>query len=140
MARTLHAYLQSGQMPDLPTLQTSIKQQGFKLVLDEAYVPYETSGYLPCTLEGEDAGVYLTFERDPTLPEAAMALSAEQGARRALMRLKWSGDAREEMTAMVIAAVLAIGFDALVIEPEKGEQQAGDKLLKKARQLQAENF
>jgi hypothetical protein len=140
MARTLHAYLEPGQMPDLPTLQAAIKQQGFKLVLDEAYAPCESSGYLPCTLEGEDAGVYMTFERDAALPEAAAALSAEQGARRALMRLKWSGDVREEMTAMVIAAVLVLGFDALVVEPDKGERQAGDKLLKKARQLQAENF
>jgi hypothetical protein len=140
MARTLHAYLAADRMPDCPTLQAAIRAQGFKLVLDDAYAPFAHQGYLPCTLEGEDAGVYLTWEREAALPDVASALRAEQGARTDLMRLKWGGDAREEMSAMVIAAVLVLAFDALVLEPDQGVPQAGDALLKRARRLQAENF
>jgi hypothetical protein len=140
VARTLHAYLNAERMPALADLQAAIKRLGFKLTLDEAYAPFETNGYLPCTVEGEDAGVDMRFDRDASLPDTAQALAAEQGSRRAVMRLRWSGDAREHLSALIIAVALAQDFDALLIDPDKGTQAVPATLLKQARSLQEESF
>jgi len=140
VARTLHAYLIDEHMPARADLQAAIKRLGFKLTLDEAYEPCETQGYLPCTVEGEDAGVDMRFERDVDLPDAAHALAAERGCKYALMRLRWSGDAREHLSALIIAVALAQAFDALLIDPDKGTQAVPATLLKQARSLQEESF
>jgi hypothetical protein len=140
MARILHAYLDPARMPAREELQTALQALRFRFVLDGAWVPYETQDYLPCTLEGEDAGVYVRFEREAALPEAAAALADAQGARRAVVQLRWGGDVREQMSAMLIAAALAEGFDALVIDPERGTRKTASALRAQARELHEENF
>jgi phosphatidylserine/phosphatidylglycerophosphate/cardiolipin synthase-like enzyme len=140
MPRLLNAYLDPAQVPSRVDLQAAIRRLGFKLVVEDAYVPHEASGYVPCTLEGEDAGVYLRFERDASLPDNAAALAGQQGPRRELLQLRWGGDAREHLTACVWAVALAQDFDALLIDPDSGAQADTAALLKKARQLRDENF
>jgi hypothetical protein len=140
VARTLHAYLFSERMPVRAQLQSAVTRLGFKLTLDDAYAPFETQGYLPCTVEGEDAGVDMRFERNANVPGTAQSLAVEQGDRRAVMRLRWSGDAREHLSALVIASALALDFDALLLDPEDGSQVMAATLLKQARSLQEESF
>ncbi|MGJ4952001.1 hypothetical protein [Bradyrhizobium sp. HKCCYLS20291] len=61
MARVLTAYLKRTEVPTRTALQQAIAGLPFPLTLDDGYVPLETSGYLPCTLDGEDAGFDLRF-------------------------------------------------------------------------------
>lgn len=61
MARARTAYLNRADVPDRAALQAALDAFKLKLVLDDGYVPLETSGYLPCTLHGEDAGFTLRF-------------------------------------------------------------------------------
>ena len=130
MARTLHVYLEPSCVPARGDLQAAIKRLGFSLTLDDGYEPYESHGYLPCTLEGEDAGVDLRFERDV----------AGQGARSVLLKLRWSGDVREHLSALILAAALADGFDGLALDPESGQEESRPALLKRAKSLHSENF
>lgn len=127
-------------MPARADLQSAIKRLGFDLTLDAAYAPFESSGYLPCTLEGEDAGVDLRFEREAPLPDAAAALADQRGLRTVLIKLKWGGDVREQLSALIVAGALADGFDAWVMEPDQGQVAEGAALLKTARKLHGENF
>lgn len=140
MARTFHVYVDPAVLPDRAALQAAIKGLGFRLTLDEAYAPFEVAGYLPCTLEGEDAGVDMRFERDAGLPDSVAAQQLEQAARRAVMRLRWGGDPREQLSALIVAGALAQDFDALVIDPDKGTLLGAAALLRQARELVDEQF
>jgi hypothetical protein len=137
LARTLHAYLPVARMPARAALQAAIRQLKFKLSLDEAYAPFEVQGYLPCTLEGEDAGMDMRFERDVAWPAGA-AVEAPEGPARMLLR--WGGDVREHLSALIIAAALADGFGATVVDPDSGRLLSAASLRQQAQALVDENF
>ncbi len=138
--RVLLAFLPESGVPDRAALQAAIKPLGFDFVVDPAWVPFAAPDYLPCTLEGEDAGVYVRFERDAPLPPPAAALEAQRGARRALVQLRWSGDPREQLAAVLLAAALTESFDAMVLEPEQGRLRSIVELLAQARALRESAF
>ncbi|CCD99140.1 hypothetical protein [Bradyrhizobium sp. STM 3809] len=102
MARLLTAYLKRSDVPSRAALQQAIDRLPFALTLDEGYVPLQTSGYLPCTLDGEDAGFDLRFA------------DARADARDLVMTFKWGGDPREEAAALAVCAALAETFGAIV--------------------------
>ena len=122
MARTYTAYLNREQTPTLEALQAAIHALKFKLDVDEAYVPLQFSGYLPCTLDGEDAGVTIRFNPD----------TATEG-RDTAITLQWSGDPREQVSATMLAAVLAHAFGASVDAPD-GQGISAGRLVADARQ------
>ena len=113
MARSYTAFLNQDQIPDLDALQSAIRSLGFKLAVDEAYAPLQCSGYLPCTLDGEDAGVTIRFNE-----------SREIAGKNTAITLQWSGDPREQVSATIIAAALAHGFAATVHDQHQQEASA----------------
>lgn len=121
MARSYTAFLNRDHIPDLSALQSAIDALGFKLVVDEIYVPLQNSDYLPCTLDGEDAGLTLKFAKSDTVSGKDTALT-----------LQWSGDPREQVSVVMLAATFAHGFAATVLDQH---QQAipADALLAAAR-------
>jgi len=121
MARSYTAYLNSDQIPALEALQAAIKSLGFKLMLDDAYTPMKFSGYLPCTLDGEDAGVTIKFDD-----------SQEIAGRDTAITLQWSGDPREQVSATMIAATMAHVFAATVSDQNQQETSA-EALVAEAR-------
>lgn len=62
MAVSYAILIRRADLPTRPALQEALAGLRFRLTLDEAYAPLESTGYLPCTLNGEDAGVDLRFE------------------------------------------------------------------------------
>ncbi|MGJ4942229.1 hypothetical protein ACQR1W_16755 [Bradyrhizobium sp. HKCCYLS1011] len=131
MARALTAFLKRADVPARKALQQAIARLPFALTLDEGYVPFETSGYLPCTLDGEDAGFDLRF-KDAAAELAAMpALQATVGDRDVAICCKWGGDPREEAAALAVCAALATGFGALVVCD--GALLSSDHMLKQAK-------
>ncbi len=138
MPRLLNAHLHPTQVPSRVDLQAAIRHLGFKLVVEDAYAPLMDGGYVPCTLEGEDAGVYVKFEQGVARPES---VAPEVWAdRTVLLQLRWGGDPREHLTACVWAVALATDFGALLRDPDDGSEVPSDRLLKKAKQLRDENF
>ena len=138
MARTLCAYLTPERLPDHDTLQAALTRLAYRFKLDGRFDAATAQAYLPCTLEGEDAGLYLQFEALARVPEPAAAGLADP--QRALLRLRWGGDAREHLSACLVAVALARDFGALLVDPDSGTVQADDALLKQAKRLHQENF
>jgi hypothetical protein len=131
MARAQTAYLNRKDVPARDLLQAAIRQLGFKLALDDSYEPFETKGYLPCTLDGEDAGFDLRFQH---VEEGVSSnLASAIGGRDTAMRFRWAGDPREQLAALAVCAALADKFGAIVHEPEGDRLLTLDELLEKAR-------
>jgi hypothetical protein len=132
MARALTAYLKRENVPTLAALQAAIKTLKFPLALDDAYAPFETAGYVACTLDGEDAGFDLRFKEASA--ELPAALTASAGDRDTAMALKWGGDPREAAAALMVCAALAKDFGALVQEGGTETLLGADALLAKAKE------
>jgi hypothetical protein len=125
MARALSAFLERDKVPARKPLQQAIDALGFSLKLDADFAPFETAGYLPCDLDGEDAGFDLRFK--PMAPDAA--------GRDTAMACKWGGDPREEAAASIFCAALAKNFGAVVREGEA--EIDAEALLAKAKKALA---
>jgi hypothetical protein len=128
MARALSAYLSRDKVPERKALQQAIDALKLPLKFDGEYVPFETSGYLPFTLDGEDAGFFLRF--DDVAADVASALNL--GDRNVALNLKWGGDPREEAAALIFCAALAKTFDAVV---QADEVLSVEQLSAKAKKL-----
>lgn len=133
MARAQTAYLVRTDVPAREALQKALDALKLKLVLDDGYVPFESSGYLPCTLDGEDAGFTIRFRDVAADLSKLPALAGARGARDVAVDFKWSGDVREQVSAMGVCAALAGSFGALVHDPEKDALLDVAKLLATAR-------
>lgn len=131
MARALTAYLVRADAPDRAALQKALDGQKLKIVLDDGYVPFKSSGYLPCTFDGEDAGFDIRFQDAPGEPSPALV--AALGARDAAIAIRWGGDPREEACALAVLAVLAQNFGAIVHDAKGDKLASADELLKKAK-------
>lgn len=104
--RALHVLVASPRLPRRAALQATVQALGFAaLVLDAGAAPLAGQGYLPCTLDGEDAGVELRRTPAEALPGDDRDLQ---------LTLRWSGDAREHACALILAAALAQDSAALV--------------------------
>lgn len=132
MARAQIAYLNREDVPARNSLQAAIHELGFKVALDDSYEPFGTKGYLPCTLDGEDAGFDLRFQRveEGTSSNLASAI----GGRDTAMKFRWSGDPREQLAALAVCAALVKKFGAIVHEPEQDKLLTLDELLDRARE------
>lgn len=126
MARLISAFLNRGDAPARDALQQSFKRLGFRLAVDASYVPGESSAYLPCTLDGEDAGFQITFAD-------VAAGRAHLDGQDCMIKLRWGGDPREEVAALMFAAALAADYGAVVLEDGAEGVSPSDALLEKAK-------
>jgi len=133
MPRINIAFVDHDKAPDRAALQAAITALKFKLTVEHGYVPFESAGYLPCTLDGEDAGFDIRFEPAAELAAKSAAALPVVGTRNSAIVIKWGGDPREVASAFIVLAALAKDFDAVVIDPEKDVLFAADKLVTRAR-------
>ncbi len=122
-------------VPARPALQQAIDQLGFKVTLDESYAPFQTAGYLPCTLDGEDAGFDMRFE--DVAANLPPVLASKIDGRDTAIGFRWAGDPREELAALTVCAALVNQFGAVVHEPDKDKLLSFDQLIAKAKNAQA---
>jgi hypothetical protein len=131
MARAQTAYLYRKDVPVRKALQEAIDELGFKIKLDDSYAPFRPAGYLPCTLDGEDAGFDMRFQ--VVAADLPPTLKSSLAGRDMAIGLRWAGDPREELAALTVCAALVKGFSAVVHEPDKDRLLSFDELLAKAR-------
>jgi hypothetical protein len=132
MAKVRTAYLKREHVPSRTALQDAIKHLRFKLILDESYTPFESTGYIPCTLDGEDAGVEIKFGATD-FSVLAPTIKAAIGDRDTTITIRSGADPREIVSAAIIAATLANSFGAL-IQNQGGEAlENAEALLNSAR-------
>ena len=135
MARSQTAYINRKDVPARGDLQKAMDQLGFKVTLDHSYTPFKTSGYLPCMLDGEDAGFNMRFEEVASNLPPALASSIE--GRDTAIGFSWAGDPREELAALTVCAALVKQFGAIVHEPDKDALLSFDQLVAKVKNTQA---
>lgn len=133
MKKAQTAFLNRSQVPSRQALQEAINNLRFKLTIDESYVPLECAGYIPCTLDGEDAGFELKFGDSSVCLDDMPALQVQIGNRDTAMTLRWGGDPRERISAMIVSAALAQGFDALVYRQGDDAFRPSEQLLSETR-------
>jgi hypothetical protein len=129
MARALTAYLKKEDVPSREALQRALDPMGFRIVVDNDYTPFETKGYVPCALDGEDAGFDLRFQEAGAESQSKFSLADDA----VVMALRWGGDPREELAALAVASALALQFGATVEEPGANDPLSPEEVLAKAR-------
>jgi hypothetical protein len=130
MSRSQSAFLVRQDVPGRRDLQAAVDALGFKVTIDDTYVPLKSSGYLPCTFDGEDSGFTIKFLDVDPATERPDDLKAALGDRDVEIAFHWSGDPREVVSAMAVGAALATSFGAIV-------HDSGDKLILSAEDLVA---
>lgn len=133
MPRAHSVFLVRKDVPARKDLQKAISDLKFKVTLDDGYAPFKTSGYLPCTLDGEDAGFTIKFQ-DVAADAAPANLKSALSDRDVEIALKWSGDVREYIAAMAVSAALVKNFGAIVHDPDGDKVYASEEFLAKARE------
>jgi hypothetical protein len=133
MANSQTAFLARGRVPTRQALQEALKSLRFRLTLDDAYVPFECAGYIPCTLDGEDAGFEIKFSDSSACLADSPQLQGQIGDRDAAVTLRWGGDPRERTSALIVSAALAHSFDAQVHRQGGDTLRTADQLLDEAR-------
>jgi hypothetical protein len=136
MPRAQSAYLVRKDVPARKDLQKAIDGLKFKVTLDDGYAPFKTSGYLPCTLDGEDAGFNIKFQ-DVAADAVSANLKSALGDRDVEIAVKWSGDVRELIAAMAACAALVQNFGAIVYDPDNDKVYSSEEFLEKAREAAA---
>jgi hypothetical protein len=134
MANSQTAFLAHDQVPTRQALHDAIKGLRFRLTLDDTYVPFGCAGYVPCTLDGEDAGFDIKFSDSAGCLADMPQLQGQLGDRDAAVILRWGGDPRERISALIVAAVLADRFGAQVHRPGEAVFRPAEQLLDEARQ------
>lgn len=133
MSRSQSAFLDRKDVPGRRDLQQAVDALGFKITLDDTYVPMKSSGYLPCTFDGEDSGFTLKFLEVDGAVERPEPLKSALGGRDVEIAFNWSGDPREVCCAMAVGAALAKNFGAIVYDTGDKVLVSGDDLVAKAR-------
>ncbi|WP_434130801.1 hypothetical protein [Methylocaldum sp. GT1BB] len=133
MSQSQSVILNRSDVPTREALQEAINGLKFKLSVDESYAPFESSGYLPCTINGEDSGVNIRFDALEPYLARFPNLQAQAGQRDTLITLRSEGDPREDVCVLMIAAALAQNFDAIVHSPKKDVLSPAEKLISQAR-------
>ncbi|PWB79419.1 MAG: hypothetical protein C3F11_20835 [Methylocystaceae bacterium] len=133
MARRHVLYIDRADLPDRAARQAAIDAAKINVTIDHGYAPFEIEGYLPCTLEGEDAGFDIRFSQRNASAPLPPGLAAAIGSRDVAIALKWTSDPREKIAAFAFSAALAQGFGAIVHDPEQDALIADQALLKQAR-------
>jgi len=138
MARALTLFLPRSAVPDRAALQPALDALKFKLTLDDGYVPLKSSGYLPVTFDGEDAGFNIRFHDVDAdlekLPALKAALDGQDPAALVAVDIKWSGDVREKVAALGVCAALAKSFGALAHDAASDKLTGADTLIAQVRE------
>jgi hypothetical protein len=133
MSRAQSAFLRRKDVPGRQDLQKAVDAVGFKITLDDGYAPLKSSGYLPCTFDGEDSGFTIKFLEVDAAAERPDALKAALDGRDVEIAFNWSGDPREICCAMAVGAALAKSFGAVVYDTGDKVLVSGEELVAKAR-------
>lgn len=133
MARAQSAFVSRKDVPARGDLQRALDALKLKVALDDTYVPFKSSGYLPCTIDGEDAGFDIKFQDlDPsvTRPDDVQACLRDKDVE---IAFRWAGDPREAACALAVGAALARDFGAIVVGEGGSSPYSTEALIAKAR-------
>lgn len=132
MANDQYAFLQRADVPSLQAWQEAIDQSGFDFQLDPTLKPFEDSGFLPCTLGGQEAGFEIYYDGSAELLEQFDGL---REGRDFCIQFRWGGSLAECASAMVASYALAKYFGAIVSYEGEPPFEELDDFLKETKEI-----
>jgi hypothetical protein len=108
------AYIVRKNVPDRQALQAAVDSTGFDCKLDESYIPFESSGFLPCSINGKKSGFEISFEPASEPLAVFPQLGERVGGRDVAITFRWGGDMAECTCVLIVSLALAKDFGAIV--------------------------
>jgi hypothetical protein len=101
-------------VPDRSALQAAVDALGFDLKMDDSYIPFKSSGFLPCMLKGKLSGFEIYFDNTADTLAAYPHIASAVGSRDAAIGFRWGGRFQELVCVLMVSAALARSFGAVV--------------------------
>lgn len=114
MSQEQTAYLTRASVPERQALQAAVDALGFDCKIDGSYMPFKSSGFLPCVLNGSESGFEVYFDPAGDHLEDSPNLMGPVGNRDVAITFRWGGDMAECACVLIVSAALARSFGAVV--------------------------
>jgi hypothetical protein len=126
MSQDQTAFITRRSVPKRQALQKVIDSLGFHCKLHESFVPFKSSGFLPCSFNGGESGFEISFGPSSEHLARLPKLAAQIGTRDVAIRFCWRGDLEELACVLIVCIALAMAFDAVVY-------QGGERVLSRTQ-------
>jgi hypothetical protein len=133
MSLTLTVFLSRELVPGKEEFERAIIALGFSVQIDTSYVPFRSSGFLPCVVGGRKSGFEISFEDSQAALEQLKQIKDAVGARDAAIVFRWGGDMAECASALIVSAALASAFDAVVYSSDDDILCSASELAEEAK-------
>lgn len=130
MANEQFAFLLKENVPTREEWQAAINDCGFSFQLDPELKVFEHCGFLPCILEGEEAGVEVYYDGSPDLLEEFSDIAPGQDY---CISFRWGGSMMACASAMILSYTLAARFGAIVSYEGEEPNEDLDLLLEETK-------
>ena len=127
------AYVVRASVPQREALQAAIDAMGFDCKLHASYMPFVSTGFLPCVLNGKKSGFEIYFEPAADLLQQFSHLSQNVGGRDVAVGFRWGGDMAECACVYIVSAALATSFGAIVHYHDDDMLYSAEQLANEAR-------
>lgn len=115
MSNIQYAYMDRARVPDRATLQAAIDGLGFDLRVPPGYAPFESRGFLPFVLQGEDGpGFEIGFETTRDLMADDPGVEDLAAGRDACISMAWHGSMHDLACVLMVSCALMKACDAVV--------------------------
>lgn len=115
MSNIQYAFIERGRVPSRSELQASIDALGFDLRLPPEYTPFEDSGFLPFTLNGETGpGFEIQYDAASELIGEDQALREMAAGRDCCVSMSWHGSMKDLACVLIVSCALMKDFDSVV--------------------------
>lgn len=135
MSIELHAFIHKPRVPSPEAWQQAIDHLGFDLKLDPKWIPFESSGFLPCSLNGELSGFEIYYEPAAVIVGAHPEVAMQIDGRDYCISFRWGSRPGEAVCAYISAAALSQAFDAFIYDPQESRLTASDQLIRDAQDI-----
>ncbi len=134
MSNEQFAFLKRTKVPSRAAWQVAINACGFDFQLDEELTPFEDSGFLPCKLNGADAGFEIYYDGSAELLEEFADIA---DGRDYCIAFRWGGNMAECASVLIASYALARYFGA-VVSYEGEDPNEPEELLAEIKECIAE--
>lgn len=133
-----HAFIVREDVPTVTAWQAAITQCGFDLQINPTLQPFESSGFVPCQLGGDDSGFEISYESAAELLDTYAHLQEQVGPRDTAITFRFGADMAECACVLIASTALAKSFGALVYYPDDDLVYTVEDLISEAREALAE--
>ena len=115
MSTIQYPYIERQRVPNRSQLQEAIDAFGFDLKLHPEYMPFQDSGFLPFTLNGdEEPGFEIQYFPSSELNSDDEALLRYAAGRDFCISMSWHGSMKDLACVLLVSCALVKDFGAVV--------------------------